>query len=168
MKSWSEDKKAKLVQFYFDTKSVVLTQRKFRKHFKLHKAPSRSVILHIVNKFLAQGNVSNNFKGHSGRKRTKRTPENIARVRAALQRSPTKSLSVTVNAERYRAVLAKFWRALKNKLRSDPEALQSQWFQQDGATAHTARATRDWLRERFGARLISKSEACPWPPAPRT
>lgn len=290
MKPWSEDAKIKLVQFYFETKSVTLTQRKFRKHFKTQKAPSRNVILQIVNKFLARGNVSNNFKGHSGRKRSQRTTVNVARVRAALQRSPNKSMrrlsqeigcsrataqriarvdaelfpykvsvhqtltegqktarkrfcawfvrkcelnhafvnqiwfsdeahfhldgkvnsqnyrfwshekpdvleeaplhsakitvwcamssagivgpfffedgggdTQTVNAERYRAVLAKFWRSLNNKLRSDPDALQQQWFQQDGATAHTAQATRDWLRERFGGRLISRLEVCPWP-----
>ena len=69
----------------------------------------------------------------------------------------------TVNAQRYRAVLGKFWRALKSKLKNDPEALQCQWFQQDGATAHTAQTTRDWLRERFGERVMSRFEACPWP-----
>ena len=92
MKPWSEDAKTKIVQLYFETKSVVSTQRKFRKHFKVKKAPSRNVILHIVAKFLAQGNVNNRFKGRSGRKRSRRTPENIARVRDALQQSPNKSM----------------------------------------------------------------------------
>ena len=92
MKPWSEDAKAKLVQFYFETKSIISTQRKFRKHFKARKAPSRSVVLNIVTKFLTQGNVGNQHKGRSGRKRSQRTSANVARVRGALQRSPTKSL----------------------------------------------------------------------------
>ena len=92
MKPWSEDAKTKLVQFYFETKSIILTQRKFRKHFKVQKAPSRNVVLNIVNKFLTRGNVCNNNKGRSGRKRSQRTPANVDRVRAALQRSPNKSM----------------------------------------------------------------------------
>ena len=92
MKPWSEDANTKLVQYYFETKSIILTQRKFRKHFKVQKAPSRNVILNIVNKFLTRGNVCNNNKGRSGRKRSQRTPANVDRVRAALQRSPNKSM----------------------------------------------------------------------------
>ena len=92
MKPLSEDAKAKLVQFYFETKSVTLTQRKFRKHSKARKAPSRNATLHIVNKFPTQGTVRNNFKGHSGRRRSQRTSVNVARVRDALQRSPHKSM----------------------------------------------------------------------------
>ena len=40
MKPWYEDKKAKVVQFYFETKSVTLTQRKLRKPFKVMKPQS--------------------------------------------------------------------------------------------------------------------------------
>ena len=290
MKPWAEDEKAKLVQFYFETKSITLAQRKFRKHLKVRKAPSRNVTLQIVNKFLAQGTVRNNVKGHSGRKRSQRTPAKVALVRDALQRSPHKSMrrlsqevgcsratahriarvdvqffpykisihqslteaqktarkrfcawfvrkcdqnpdfvdqiwysdeahfhldgkvnsqnfrfwseekpdfvaeaplhsakltvwcamsssgvigpyffedgggdTQTVNAHRYRAVLAKFWRVIKSRLSNDPERLRCQWFQQDGAPAHTAQETRDWLRERFGQRVMSRFEACPWP-----
>ena len=64
----------------------------------------------------------------------------------------------TVNAQRYRAVLAKFWRVLKSRLMNDPAALKRQWFQQDGATAHTTQETRDWLRERFEQRVMSRFE----------
>ncbi|GFV34494.1 hypothetical protein TNCV_467081 [Trichonephila clavipes] len=33
---------------------------------------------------------------------------------------------------------------------------QELWFQQDGATCHTARATIDLLKDTLGARLISR------------
>ncbi|GFT63551.1 DUF4817 domain-containing protein [Trichonephila clavipes] len=38
------------------------------------------------------------------------------------------------------------------------------WFQQDGATCHTARATIDLLKDTFGDRLISRFEPVNWPP----
>jgi hypothetical protein len=41
---------------------------------------------------------------------------------------------------------------------------QEVWFQQDGATAHTARATMDLLREIFGEQIILKNAEFVWPP----
>ncbi|GFW01203.1 hypothetical protein TNCV_1764381 [Trichonephila clavipes] len=38
------------------------------------------------------------------------------------------------------------------------------WFQQDGATCHTARATIDLLKDTFGDRLISRFGPVNWPP----
>ncbi|GFV97149.1 heat shock 70kDa protein 8 [Trichonephila clavipes] len=38
------------------------------------------------------------------------------------------------------------------------------WFQQDGATCHTARATIDLLKDTFGDRLISCFGPVNWPP----
>ncbi|GFX41647.1 putative transposable element [Trichonephila clavipes] len=38
------------------------------------------------------------------------------------------------------------------------------WFQQDGATFHTARATIDLLKDTFGNRLISRFGPVNWPP----
>ncbi|GFV57756.1 transposase [Trichonephila clavipes] len=38
------------------------------------------------------------------------------------------------------------------------------WFQQDGATCHTARATIDLLKDTFGDRLISHFGPVNWPP----
>ncbi|GFV97989.1 putative LOC100569746 [Trichonephila clavipes] len=38
------------------------------------------------------------------------------------------------------------------------------WFQQGGATCHTARATIDLLKDTFGDRLISRFGPVNWPP----
>ncbi|GFT17675.1 uncharacterized protein TNCV_2587801 [Trichonephila clavipes] len=38
------------------------------------------------------------------------------------------------------------------------------WFQQDGTTCHTARATIDLLKDTFGDRLISRFGPVDWPP----
>ncbi|GFW87374.1 hypothetical protein TNCV_1267471 [Trichonephila clavipes] len=42
--------------------------------------------------------------------------------------------------------------------------VQELWFQQDGATCHTARATIDLLKDTFGNRLISPFGPVNWPP----
>ncbi|GFW25666.1 uncharacterized protein TNCV_1309271 [Trichonephila clavipes] len=41
--------------------------------------------------------------------------------------------------------------------------VQDLWFQQDGATCHTARATIDLLKDTFGDRLISRFGPVNWP-----
>ncbi|GFX29964.1 transposable element Tc3 transposase [Trichonephila clavipes] len=42
--------------------------------------------------------------------------------------------------------------------------VQELWFQQDGATCHTARAAIDSLKDTFGDRLISRFGPVNWPP----
>ena len=66
--------------------------------------------------------------------------------------------SVTINQERYRSVIDTF-HGLLQRLR-----FESQWFQQDGATPHTATATMRHLNELFGENVISKKSAFPWSP----
>lgn len=66
---------------------------------------------------------------------------------------------VTVNGERYRAMLNDFlWPILRNYDISD------MWFQQDGATCHTAHATIDLLETKFQGRIITHNSAVKWPP----
>ena len=76
--------KAKVLQFYFEAKSVTLTLRKLRKYFRVREAPTRNGNFQIENKFPAQGIVRNNFKQHSGCKRSQRASATVARVRHAL------------------------------------------------------------------------------------
>ncbi|GFS60483.1 putative DD41D transposase [Trichonephila clavipes] len=45
-----------------------------------------------------------------------------------------------------------------------PEKLTELWFQQDGATCHTARVTIDLLKDTLGDRLISRFRPVNWPP----
>ncbi|GFT71021.1 putative LOC100569746 [Trichonephila clavipes] len=46
----------------------------------------------------------------------------------------------------------------------DDKGEKELWFQQDGATCHTARATIDLLKDTFGDRLISRFVPVNWPP----
>ncbi|GFS89682.1 uncharacterized protein TNCV_3787241 [Trichonephila clavipes] len=59
--------------------------------------------------------------------------------------------NVTVNGDRYRAMITDFFIPQLNN-----HDVQELWFQQDGATCHTARATIDLLKDTLGDRLISR------------
>ncbi|GFV25852.1 zonadhesin [Trichonephila clavipes] len=67
--------------------------------------------------------------------------------------------NVTVNGDRYRAMITNFFIPGLNN-----HDVQELWFQQDGATCHTARATIDLLKDTFGDRLISRFGPVNWPP----
>ncbi|GFX24231.1 hypothetical protein TNCV_1366121 [Trichonephila clavipes] len=54
-------------------------------------------------------------------------------------------ISVTVNGDRYRAMITNFFIPELNN-----HDVQELWFQQDDATCHTARATIDLLKDTFG------------------
>ena len=67
--------------------------------------------------------------------------------------------SVTVNGNRYRAMLNEF---LFTKI--EEEDIGNIWFQQNGATCHTAEATLDILRPVFEGRIISRRADVVWSP----
>ncbi|GFV63162.1 putative DD41D transposase [Trichonephila clavipes] len=67
--------------------------------------------------------------------------------------------NVTVNGDRYRAMITNFFIPELNN-----HDVQELWFQQDGATCHTARATIDLLKDTFGDHLISRFGPVNWPP----
>lgn len=67
--------------------------------------------------------------------------------------------AVTVNGVRYRNMITDFfWEQLEG---IDIEDL---WFQQDGATCHTAGETIQLLRGKFPGRIISRNGDINWPP----
>ena len=58
-------------------------------------------------------------------------------------------------------MLNKFWTALGSRRGVNRDV---QWFQQDGATPHTANITMEWLDHRFPDRLISRRREPEWSP----
>ena len=68
-------------------------------------------------------------------------------------------VAVTVNGDRYRAMLNEF---LFPKI--EEEDIGNNWFQQDGAMCHTAKATLDILRLVFEDRIINHRAEVVWPP----
>ncbi|GFY06504.1 putative transposable element [Trichonephila clavipes] len=67
--------------------------------------------------------------------------------------------NVTVNGDRYKAMITNFFIPELNN-----HDVQELWFQQDGATCHTASATIDLMKYTFGDRLISRFGPVNWPP----
>jgi len=69
--------------------------------------------------------------------------------------------AVNVTSERYVAMLRNFCEPGLRRRWIDPSSL---WFQQDGATAHTARASMNVLRKMFLHKyVISRGGDVPWP-----
>ncbi|GFT88533.1 uncharacterized protein TNCV_263141 [Trichonephila clavipes] len=67
--------------------------------------------------------------------------------------------NVTVNGDWYKAMIINFFIPELNN-----HDIQELWFQQDGATCHTARTTIDLLKDTFVDRLISRFGPVNWPP----
>jgi hypothetical protein len=68
--------------------------------------------------------------------------------------------TVTVNAERYVDMIQNF---LVTRLQQLGIEMDSVWFQQDGATAHTANLSMNALRDLFPGHLISRFGDVAWP-----
>lgn len=69
--------------------------------------------------------------------------------------------TTTVTSQRYLTILkTKFLPELE---RRDIE-MNNVWFQQDGATPHTARIVLEWLAEKLGEHFISLRSNIEWPP----
>ena len=68
--------------------------------------------------------------------------------------------TATVTKERYVAVLNQFYSDLKVQ---HPGYLDKIWFQQDGATPHTALISLAWLKEHFKSRVITSTRGAPYP-----
>ena len=69
------------------------------------------------------------------------------------------AIYVTINVDRYRAMLNEF---LFTKI--EEEDIGDSWFQQDSATWHAVEATLDVLRPVFKDRTISSRADVVWPP----
>ena len=72
--------KVKVVKWYFENaKSIVTTQRKFKRFYITKKAPARNSILYIVKKMNINGCVGR--KHYSTRYKAVRTPEKIRKIK---------------------------------------------------------------------------------------
>ena len=113
--------------------------------------------------------------GRCPKKSIRRRSQELGLSRASVQRILIKDLhlypyiwfedadgdAVTVVKEQYIVVLKNFWRTLGTRRGMNRD---EQWFQQDGATPHTANITMEWLNHRFPDRLISRRREPQWSP----
>ena len=75
---YTVQERAKILEAYFATKSVVLIQRQFRRDFPVRNPPSKLTIRHFLEKFRETGSVRDKNKGHSGQPRSARTAGRIS------------------------------------------------------------------------------------------
>ncbi|XP_046683513.1 uncharacterized protein LOC124369534 [Homalodisca vitripennis] len=68
--------------------------------------------------------------------------------------------TVTVNSQRYLLMLKN---VLLPELQRNRLVRRRMWFQQDGATSHTANEVMDFLRSKFRGRVISRFGDIAWP-----
>ena len=78
----------KILESYFSTKSVVVTQREFRREFPGRNTPCKKTITKIVEKCRNTGSVGNDNKGQSGWYVAVRTRANVQAERKHLEQSP--------------------------------------------------------------------------------
>lgn len=110
------------VQTFFETRSIVETQRMFRREFQVPRhgrIPTDKTLSRWIRDFRARGSVVSKF---SGTTRSVRSPENIERARIAVEQSPTRS------AKRHSQALnisnTSFRRILKHDLHFHPYKIQ--------------------------------------------
>jgi len=155
--AWSNEQRAFAVEIYFSqSQSIVAVQRAFLTRYQIPPTgPSTGPKIHSVVGWELQGTGSVSKKWR-GRPRTSQTPENIEAIRRSVLQSPRRS--VTVNSERYVAMIQEFFAPALEELNAGLV-----WFQQDGATAHTARKSMVVSRKMFPGRLISLRGDISWP-----
>jgi hypothetical protein len=79
----SAEQRIKIVLFSTETRSVVVTQRRFRAHFQTRWAPSLRTINKIYNQFNNDGSV---LEGKRAGLHLKRSPEHIDAVSGAAKK----------------------------------------------------------------------------------
>lgn len=90
MEQYTPQQRAVIVQFYIQNMfSIVKTQRAYRAKYGVRTAPSDHTIRRLHKKFIATGNLGN--ASHQGRRRPRRSDENIEAVQVSDQTSPTTS-----------------------------------------------------------------------------
>lgn len=77
-----------IVNTFTTCRSYVQTQQRFRNRFPGVRVPAKSSIADMCEKFRHHGTVENRNKTRSGRRKTVRTPANVANVQRVLRQNP--------------------------------------------------------------------------------
>lgn len=92
MERWSSEQRATTVKLYYETQSIIQTQRNFRNRFQVPRRgriPTSKTILSWIHKFARTGSV---LDEKHGRPRSVRTQQNVERVREAVRAAPRLSV----------------------------------------------------------------------------
>ena len=88
MRQFTVTERIFIVKTWERTGSYVTVQNEFVLEFPDRAPPVKNTIKNVVNKFSDKGTVHNQNAFNSGRRRTTRTPENVERVRLAIEVNP--------------------------------------------------------------------------------
>jgi len=156
MECWGVIERVCPVELFIRTGSITETQRGFRRERNQQEAPSPNAIRRWVRQWREEGSVT--CKKPPGRPSSVRTPNNIARVLASSQPQSEAICTYAATSQRYTEMINEF---LSPNLPPNSSTL---WFQQDGATAHTAVISIAAFRLLFPQWVISRFGDVPWPP----
>ena len=84
----TKEQRVFIVLHYTQTANTAAVQNAFRARFPDRNLPHKTTILRNFEKYSIEGTTSNLNKGNSGRRRTARSEEIVAAVRALLEQNP--------------------------------------------------------------------------------
>jgi transposase len=90
MVNFKKEQRVKIVEIYFQNgRSIILTQRAYRRHLNVRNGPSVTMIRKLMQRLEETGSLMN--LPHTGRPRSARKEENIEEVRASIEEEPQTS-----------------------------------------------------------------------------
>lgn len=97
MSRYTTNQRIFILEHYISSdKSCRSVQLAYKREYKSKDTPTRDTIHAIYEKFKRTGSVLDNVAGHSGRKLTETTEENVQKVAEIFERSPRKSVRKAV------------------------------------------------------------------------
>ena len=154
-----------LLESFYKTGSVKLTQNEFRRRFG--KEVDRRTVYRQSEKLRDHGTITDRRVIIRIRDAPVVTDQFVNRVSRELKgltslRKTARSLQTSVTSVRKAAKKQKFFHyklLILKELKPDIT-----WFQQDGATPHTANESIDLVKSVFGNRTVGRRLAVNWPP----
>lgn len=156
MNRLTNEQRLEIVKIYYQNSCSVRST--FRALRNSYGRPSEQAIRALMEKFEQHFTLLN--LPHHIHVRPARTDANIVAVRASVRQS----METSINRRSQELGLSRsmitdfFWPEIEDM------DLDNMWFQQDGASSHTAHQTIDLLREKFGESIISRNSPIAWPP----
>ena len=135
MERLTPQQRLQIVQLYYENgRSVKSIYRALRPIYGVHNRPTERTIRHTI------GKLENNLT----------------------LLDDTRPIRFGADLNNLASLMALLGRFLMPEI--EARNLHDIWFQQDGATCHTARETMNLLRSRFGEQFISCLGPVDWPP----
>lgn len=163
MDRFTPKQRAEIVTLYIEnSRSIVLTQRAYRKKYRGKKAPSDNTIRRFVSNFFEHGTVGD--RQHVVHQRPRRSNDLVEAVRESVAQDPT--VSYRRRAQHFRVSKTTMWRILRKDLSLFPYKVQltQKILPTDCPRCLEYGQTIAFLQGKFPGRLVSKRGDIDWPP----